>query len=74
MQTIDFRNGNMQGHNMKLGNKNTNLKLWFSPNTREKSKPRKRKAPSPDMDEVFSIMTGQKKQFSSLLFSQADLA
>jgi phosphatidylserine/phosphatidylglycerophosphate/cardiolipin synthase-like enzyme len=67
-QAIDFRNGNMQGHNMKLGNKNTNLNLWFSPNTREKSKPAKNPKTPADMDEVFTIMTGAKEAILFLAF------
>jgi phosphatidylserine/phosphatidylglycerophosphate/cardiolipin synthase-like enzyme len=52
-----------------LNNGDTHLKVWFSPNTKQKSKPSKNPATPVDMQEVFNRISQAKESVLFLLFN-----
>lgn len=69
-QGPDFREANMEGYDVKLKG-NSSLRLWFSPNTRQKSKP-KNPAPPPDMAEAFAAIGAAKQAILFLAFQPGE--
>src|SRR6266487_789637 len=67
-QGAEFRTQNTKSQETTLDNGKTDIKVWFSPNTREKSKPIKNPMTPPDMDDVFRIMTNAKEAILFLAF------
>ncbi len=66
-QTIEFRQRNNASDKFKVEKGNTNISLWFSPNTKQKNKPKNPKIPS-DMTEVFDILKNAKQAILFLAF------
>jgi len=67
-QAADFRIENTQSHETTLDQGNTKLKVWFSPNTKDKSKPAKNPIIPPDIEDVFGIMSKAKQAILFLAF------
>lgn len=66
-QTIEFRQHNNTSNKIKIDKGNTNVTVWFSPNTKQKNKPKKPAVPS-DMAEVFDIINNAKQAVLFLAF------
>lgn len=64
-----FRQGNNTPHDLTLDQGRTMIRLWFSPNTQQKTKPAGGTAATPsDMADVFSAMQGAKQAILFLAF------
>ena len=66
-QDTDFRQKNNVIHKVSLDQNNTELSVWFSPNTKQKSKPQNPKIPS-DMADVFNIIRNAEQAVLFLAF------
>jgi phosphatidylserine/phosphatidylglycerophosphate/cardiolipin synthase-like enzyme len=64
-QDGDFRTANNAANSFQISQ--TNLDLWFSPNTKQKTKPKNPAAPS-DMAQIFELMQNAKKAILFLAF------
>jgi phosphatidylserine/phosphatidylglycerophosphate/cardiolipin synthase-like enzyme len=68
-QGADFRTHNNKDNELKADSANTDISLWFSPNTKQKSKPSGDKAATPsDMAAVFEAMENAKHSILFLVF------
>lgn len=68
-QAIGFRSDNNRPHDVKADGGSTEITLWFSPNTKQKSKPSGPSAATPaDMKVVFQAMEGAKEAILFLVF------
>lgn len=69
-QCAEFRRTNAgKPRTMSLGARQGNARIWFSPNTKQKTKPAKNPPAPPDMAEVFQAISDAKKGVLFLLFS-----
>lgn len=69
-QDPDLRSGNAATPpDLSLGPKHGHARIWFSPNTKQKTKPAKNPAAPPDMAEVFQAISDAKHGVLFLLFS-----
>jgi len=66
-QGTAFRATNNTPHSVKLDGGKTDLSLWFSPNTRQKNKPKDPTTPK-DLEAVYGIMAEAKKSILFLAF------
>ncbi len=67
-QGPDFRATNNQEHDVKADGGATGISLWFSPNTKQKSKPSSNAATPGDLDVVFTAMQEAKNAILFLVF------
>jgi hypothetical protein len=67
-QGPDFRAANNQEHDVKADGEATGISLWFSPNTKQKSKPSSNAATPGDLENVFAAMQGAKDAILFLVF------
>ena len=69
-QGPSFRSDNAEAQpELGLGPKQGSARIWFSPNTKQKTKPSKNPAAPPDMAEVFQAISDAKHGMLFLLFS-----
>lgn len=66
-----FRSDNDQPHKVRADGGSTSVTLWFSPNTKQKSKPAKAAKPD-DMNEVFQAMAGAQEAILFLVFQPGE--
>jgi phosphatidylserine/phosphatidylglycerophosphate/cardiolipin synthase-like enzyme len=67
-QSLAFREKNNVAHTVQVDNGNTDITLWFSPNTKLKNKPQKNPAIPSDMQEVFDRVQNAKQAILFLFF------
>lgn len=67
LQSVGFRQENNQPNKVALLDGVTNITVWFSPNTKNKTKSANSPAPS-DVQEVFDIMSGAQQAILFLAF------
>lgn len=67
LQSTSFRQDNNQPHKVTLPDGTTNITVWFSPNTKNKTKGPNSPTPS-DMQEVFDVMSGAQQAILFLAF------
>ncbi len=67
LQSTGFRQDNNQPHQVTLADGITNITIWFSPNTKNKTKSPNSPTPS-DMQEVFDVMSSAKQAILFLAF------
>jgi len=67
-QGADFRSENNAPHQVKVDSDATDITLWFSPNTKQKSKPTNGAATPGDMSAAFDAMKAAKDAILFLVF------
>jgi phosphatidylserine/phosphatidylglycerophosphate/cardiolipin synthase-like enzyme len=67
-QATAFRIENTQTHETNVDKGNTDLRVWFAPNTKDKSKPAKNPMTPPDMEDIFDVMSKAKEAILFLAF------
>lgn len=70
-QGADFRKENDQEHHLKANGQASDFTVWFSPNTRQKSKPKEPATPH-DMEAVFEAMDQAEQAILFLVFQPGD--
>lgn len=71
-QSEEFRASNNVARKLKVNDNTTEMNIWFSPNTKRRTKPSaksaKKYSPPSDMEEVFKIMENAKRAILFLAF------